>query len=53
MIKAFFDLSLRRKKVQLMYYDKICHRHTQMLTATELTPAEFDVLLITKLFKLF
>ena len=29
-----------------MYYDKIYHRHTQVLAATGLTPAEFDALLI-------
>ena len=30
-----------------MYYDKIRHRHSQVLAATGLTPAEFDALLIT------
>ena len=30
-----------------MYYDKICHRHSQVLAATGLTPVEFDALLIT------
>lgn len=30
-----------------MYYDKIRHRHSQVLAATGLTPVEFDALLIT------
>ena len=30
-----------------MYYDKIRHRHSQVLAATGLTPAEFDALLTT------
>ena len=30
-----------------MYYDKICHRHSQVLAATGLTPVEFEALLIT------
>lgn len=30
-----------------MYYDMICHRHSQTLTAIGLTPSEFDALLIT------
>ena len=30
-----------------MYYDKIRHRHRQVLAATGLTPVEFDALLIT------
>ena len=30
-----------------MYYDKIRHRHSQVLAATGLTPEEFDALLIT------
>ena len=30
-----------------MYYDKIRHRHSQVLAATGLTPAKFDALLIT------
>ena len=36
-----------------MYYDKIYHRRTQVLATTVLTPAEFDALLIKKLFRLF
>lgn len=31
----------------MMYYDKIRHLHSQVLTATGLTPVEFDALLIT------
>ena len=30
-----------------MYYDKIRHRHSQVLAATGLTPVEFDALLVT------
>lgn len=30
-----------------MYYDKISHRHSQVIAATGLTPVEFDALLIT------
>ena len=30
-----------------MYYDKIRHRHSQVLAATGLTPVEFEALLIT------
>ena len=30
-----------------MYYDKIHHRHSQVLAATGLTPVEFEALLIT------
>lgn len=30
-----------------MYYDKIRHRHSQVLAATGLIPVEFDALLIT------
>ena len=30
-----------------MYYDKICHRHSQVLAATGLTSVEFDALLVT------
>lgn len=30
-----------------MYYDMICHRHSQALATIELTPSEFDALLIT------
>ena len=30
-----------------MYYDKIRHRHSQVLAATGLPPVEFDALLIT------
>ena len=29
-----------------MYYDKIRHRHSQVLAATSLTPVEFEALLI-------
>jgi len=29
-----------------MYYDKIFHRHSQVLAATGLTPVEFEALLI-------
>ena len=31
----------------MMYYDKIRHRHSQVLAATGLTPIEFEALLIT------
>ena len=31
----------------MMYYDKIHHRHSQVLAATGLTPVEFEALLIT------
>ena len=31
----------------MMYYDKILHRHSQVLAATGLTPIEFEALLIT------
>ena len=30
-----------------MYYDKIRHRHSQVLAVTGFTPVEFDALLIT------
>lgn len=30
-----------------MYYNKILHRHSQVLAATRSTPVEFDALLIT------
>lgn len=30
-----------------MYFDKIRHRHSQVLAVTGLTPVEFDALLIT------
>lgn len=30
-----------------MYYDKIFHRHNQVLAATDFTPLEFAALLIT------
>ena len=35
-----------------MYYDKIRHRHSQVLAATGLTPVEFEALLITFKFTL-